>query len=136
MVCAPSSVSAWPDGPVASTRPARGWPSTRSTARVGTLALLRAGLADATAAAEGDGRFAIEAAIAGLHSSARSFADTDWDRIVALYTALEQRWPSPAVHVARLAATAHGCIARGLDTSEVERELRTLEAGAAAYAQS
>ena len=98
------------------------------------VGLLRAGLADATAAAAGDGRFAIEAAIAGLHSSAASFAETDWDRIVALYTGLEQRWPSPAVHVARLAATAHGCLARGLDTSGVERELRTLEAGSAAYA--
>ena len=96
--------------------------------------LLRAGLADATAAAAGDGRFAIEAAISGLHSSARSFADTDWDRIVSLYGALEHRWPSPSVHVARLVATAHGCIAHGLDTSEVERELRTLEAGPAAYA--
>ena len=96
--------------------------------------LLRAGLADATAASAGDGRFAIEAAISGLHSSARSFADTDWDRIVSLYVALEHRWPSPSVHVARLVATAHGCIAHGLDTSEVERELRALEAGPAAYA--
>jgi predicted RNA polymerase sigma factor len=98
------------------------------------LPLLRAGLADATAAAAGDGRFALEAAIAGLHSTAGTFADTDWERIVGLYSALEQRWPSPAVEVARLAATAHGCIARGADTSAVERELRWLEAGAAAYA--
>ena len=67
-------------------------------------------------------------------SSARSFGDTDWDRIVSLYVALEHRWPSPSVHVARLVATAHGCIARGLTTSEVERELRALEAGPAAYA--
>ena len=102
--------------------------------RTWDLPLLRAGLADATAAAAGDGRFAIEAAIAGLHSSAASFAETDWDRIVSLYVALEQRWPSPAVHVARLVATAHGRIARGRDTTGVERELRTLEAGPAAYA--
>jgi len=97
--------------------------------------LLRQGLDDATLAAAGDGRFALEAAIAGLHSSARSFTDTDWERIVQLYLALEQRWPSPAVQVARLSATAHGCLARGADTSEVERELQTLEAGAAAYAR-
>ncbi|WP_404389408.1 DUF6596 domain-containing protein [Humibacillus xanthopallidus] len=98
------------------------------------LALLRAGLTDATAAAAGDGRFAIEAAISGLHSSAASFAETDWDRIVSLYEALEQRWPSPAVHVARLVATAHGRIAQARGTTAVERELRTLEAGPAAYA--
>jgi RNA polymerase sigma-70 factor (ECF subfamily) len=99
------------------------------------LTLLRAGLADATLAAAGDGRFALEAAIAGLHSSARTFADTDWERIVSLYLALEQRWPSPSVQVARLSATAHGCLARGAGTAEVERELRALEAGAAAYAR-
>ena len=53
-------------------------------------ALLRAGLDDATLAAAGDGRFAIEAAIAGLHSSAPSFERTDWPRIVQLYGALER----------------------------------------------
>src|SRR6185503_16577767 len=74
-------------------------------------ALLRAGLADATVAAAGDGRFAIEAAIAGLHSSAPSFERTDWPRIVSLYGALERRWPSPSVRVARLVATAQGILA-------------------------
>jgi predicted RNA polymerase sigma factor len=96
--------------------------------------LLLAGLDDATVAAAGEGRFAIEAAIAGLHSSAGTFADTNWDRIVDLYSALERRWPSPAVHVARLVATAHGRIARGLDTIEVEQELLDLLDGPAAYA--
>ena len=118
--------------------------------------LLAAGLADATFAASGDGRFALEAAISGLHSSAPSFAATDWPRIVQLYEGLEQRWPSPAVRVARLAAIAHSCLARmARDPSRagtpagpcaggatrdaetlslVERELRTLEAGSPAYA--
>jgi RNA polymerase sigma-70 factor (ECF subfamily) len=113
--------------------------------------LLVAGLEDATFAAAGDGRFAIEAAISGLHSSAPTFAATDWPRIVQLYEGLEERWPSPSVRVARLAAIAHSCLARqagpapspgavvgGTSDAEtlelVERELRTLEGGSPAYA--
>jgi len=103
--------------------------------------LLAAGLDDATLAAAGDGRFAIEAAIAGLHSSAPSFELTDWPRIVQLYGALEQRWPSPSVRVARLVATAQTLLADGTDGSrsatalaEVERELTSLETHAPAYA--
>lgn len=108
------------------------------------LALLRAGLDDATFAAAGDGRFAIEAAIAGLHSSARTFERTDWARIVRLYGALEQRWPSPSVRVARLVATAQAQFAdttsteSGTETrdalADVERELTSLETNAPAYA--
>ncbi|CAN7187216.1 sigma factor-like helix-turn-helix DNA-binding protein [Terrabacter sp. LjRoot27] len=99
-------------------------------------ALLRAGLDDATAATAGEGRFAIEAAIAGLHSSAPSFERTDWPRIVSLYGALEQRWPSPSVRVARLVATAQGVLATdpGGSTAEVEAELTGIEAGSPAYA--
>ncbi|GGM89357.1 RNA polymerase sigma factor [Terrabacter tumescens] len=114
--------------------------------------LIRAGLDDATLAARGDGRFAIEAAIAGLHSSATSFERTDWPRIVALYGALEDRWPSPSVRVARLVATAQSLlvadpvrgdpgarapaditsIGEALDV--VERQLALLERDAPAYA--
>ncbi len=111
-------------------------------------ALLHAGLDDATVAAAGDGRFAIEAAIAGLHSSASTFASTDWPRIVQLYGALEERWPSPSVRVARLVATAQALlVARDDDgaaddtpnvilvaLAEVERELTSLESHAPAYA--
>jgi len=104
-------------------------------------ALLRAGLADATVAASGDGRFAIEAAIAGLHSSAPSFERTDWPRIVSLYGALERRWPSPSVRVARLVATAQGLLAARPEGSPAEGslaglevELASLERGAPAYA--
>lgn len=115
-------------------------------------ALLHAGLDDATVAAAGDGRFAIEAAIAGLHSSAPTFASTDWPRIVQLYGALEERWPSPSVRVARLVATAQallvardddGAADDGADDTpndtlvalaEVERELASLESHAPAYA--
>ncbi|WP_076262408.1 DUF6596 domain-containing protein [Intrasporangium flavum] len=105
-------------------------------------ALVAAGLDDATAATRGDGRFAIEAAIAGLHTAAPTFEATDWPRIVQLYGALEERWPSPAVRVARLAATAHAHLAgrvtpAGSDVpslSDVERELRLLADAAPAYA--
>ena len=102
--------------------------------------LLTAGLDDATVAASGDGRFAIEAAIAGLHSSAPSFERTDWPRIVQLYGALEDRWPSPSVHVARLVATAKASLADdpvattpgALD--DIERELTSIETAGPAYA--
>lgn len=101
--------------------------------------LLGAGLDDATAAARGDGRFAIEAAIAGLHSIAPSFERTDWARIVELYGALEQRWPSPSVRVARLVATAQALLAgespsAGTSLAAVERELASLETHGPAYA--
>ncbi|WP_330475129.1 DUF6596 domain-containing protein [Terrabacter sp. C0L_2] len=97
--------------------------------------LIRAGLDDATLAARGDGRFAIEAAIAGLHSSAGSFERTDWPRIVALYGALEDRWPSPSVRVAGLVATAQFLLIAGSDAlDDVERELALLERDAPAYA--
>jgi RNA polymerase sigma-70 factor (ECF subfamily) len=97
-------------------------------------ALLRAGLDDATVAAGGDGRFAIEAAIAGLHSSAASFERTDWPRIAQLYGALEDRWPSPSVRVARLVATAQSLLAVGGSPAEVERELAAVEREGPAYA--
>ena len=96
--------------------------------------LLRAGLEDATLAAAGDGRFAIEAAVAGLHSSAASFERTDWPRIAQLYGALEDRWPSPSVRVARLVAIAHAILTDGGSLDAVEAELASLERGAPAYA--
>ena len=100
--------------------------------------LLAAGLDDATAATAGDGRFAIEAAIAGLHTVAPTFEATDWSRIVQLYGALEERWPSPSVRVARLAATAHahlaGRVVHGPSLADVERELALLADAAPTYA--
>ena len=73
------------------------------------------GLADAAVAARGDGRFALEAAISGLHSVAPSFAQTDWSRIVQLYEALQEVWPSPSVGVALLAAQGQQALADGGD---------------------
>ena len=96
--------------------------------------LVRAGLADATYAASGDGRFALESAISGLHTVAPTFADTDWPRIADLYVALEQRWPSPAVHVALLVARsrASGPVE---DRVTIERELDRVAADGPSFAR-
>ncbi|WP_394554230.1 DUF6596 domain-containing protein [Agromyces sp. MMS24-JH15] len=103
--------------------------------------LIEAGLDDAAAAAaHGDGRFVLEAAIAGLHSSAPSFAATDWDRVVDFYRALERVWGAPSVTVARLAAELHRALLappsgeRTTRLRHVERELRALAEGSAPYA--
>lgn len=104
--------------------------------------LLAAGLADATFATRGSGRFALEAAISGLHSSPDRFEDTDWPQVVALYHSLERVWAAPSVRVARLAATAHGILAGTLFTGasadaaleRVEHDLAAVAAGAARYA--
>jgi RNA polymerase sigma-70 factor (ECF subfamily) len=97
--------------------------------------LLRAGLADATRAAGGDGRFALEAAISGLHSTAASSAETDWTRIVQLYEALQRVWPSPAVDVALLAARGQLALAEGGDLGPVEHGLQLLAEDGPSYAR-
>ncbi|HVK26563.1 MAG TPA: RNA polymerase sigma factor [Actinokineospora sp.] len=50
------------------------------------------------------GRFAIQAAIAALHATAPTYADTDWPQIIVLYDALLQVWPSPVVSLNRAIA--------------------------------
>ncbi|HEV2037185.1 MAG TPA: hypothetical protein VGQ96_01150, partial [Candidatus Eremiobacteraceae bacterium] len=52
------------------------------------------------------GPYALQAAIAACHARARTPADTDWTRIVALYDALVQRVPSPIVELNRAVALA------------------------------
>jgi RNA polymerase sigma-70 factor (ECF subfamily) len=69
--------------------------------------LIHAGLADAAQAAARPGRFALEAAISGLHCVAPDLAGTDWPAIETLYTELHRRWPSPAVEVAMLIAASY-----------------------------
>jgi RNA polymerase sigma-70 factor, ECF subfamily len=73
---------------------------------------------DAAAVAEADelvigalrggspGRFALQAAIAALHATAPTYADTDWDQILVLYDALLAVWPSPVVALNRAVAVA------------------------------
>src|SRR5207237_6814095 len=50
------------------------------------------------------GPYALQAAIASGHARARTPADTDWERIAALYDALAQLMPSPVVELNRAVA--------------------------------
>jgi predicted RNA polymerase sigma factor len=50
--------------------------------------------------------YALQAAIAACHARARTPAETDWPRIVALYDALAQLAPSPVVELNRAVALA------------------------------
>jgi RNA polymerase sigma-70 factor, ECF subfamily len=52
------------------------------------------------------GRFALQAAIASLHATAPSYAETDWSQVLALYHALLAVWPSPVVALNRAVARA------------------------------
>jgi RNA polymerase sigma factor (sigma-70 family) len=63
------------------------------------VALVREALA-----ARPPGRYALQAAIAAVHSGSARFADTDWQEIVGLYDLLLQRWPSPVVALNRAVA--------------------------------
>lgn len=69
---------------------------------------------DRSAIAEGDrlvlaalrggpnpGRFTLQAAIAALHASAPTYADTDWPQLLLIYDALLRTWPSPVVALNR-----------------------------------
>ncbi|MBL0888571.1 DUF6596 domain-containing protein [Myceligenerans indicum] len=105
--------------------------------------LLDAGLDDvATAVGLGrrPGRFVLEAAISGVHSTSGGTGRTDWHRLAALYDALLEVWPSPATRVARLVALgrrelagAEGAAATpGL--AAVERELEEFVTGGPPYA--
>ncbi|MBK8508334.1 MAG: RNA polymerase sigma factor [Candidatus Competibacteraceae bacterium] len=52
------------------------------------------------------GPYALQAAIAGCHARASVAAETDWERIAALYDALAQVVPSPVVELNRAVALA------------------------------
>jgi RNA polymerase sigma factor (sigma-70 family) len=49
-------------------------------------------------------RYALEAAIAAVHTEAPTWQDTDWDEIVGLYGILLRLWPSPVVELNRAVA--------------------------------
>ena len=71
--------------------------------------LIRRGLkaldrADALGGARGP--YALQAAIAACHAQARTAAETDWARIVALYEMLARLVPSPVVELNRAVAVA------------------------------
>jgi RNA polymerase sigma-70 factor, ECF subfamily len=52
------------------------------------------------------GLYALQAAIAACHARAPTAADTDWNRILALYDALAQLMPSPVVELNRAVAVS------------------------------
>jgi RNA polymerase sigma factor (sigma-70 family) len=71
--------------------------------------LIRRGLAAldrATQLGGTPGPYVVQAAIAACHARARTPAETDWERIAALYDALARLTPSPIVELNR--AVAHG----------------------------
>jgi RNA polymerase sigma-70 factor, ECF subfamily len=71
--------------------------------------LIRRGLAALSRAEQLGGAlgpYALQAAIAACHARARAAAETDWERIVALYDALAQLAPSPIVELNRAVAIA------------------------------
>jgi RNA polymerase sigma-70 factor, ECF subfamily len=65
-----------------------------------------AALARAEALGGALGPYALQAAIAACHGRARTAAETDWERIAALYDALAQLAPSPVVELNRAVALA------------------------------
>ena len=52
------------------------------------------------------GPYLLQAALAACHARARTAEDTDWKRIVALYTVLGQVTPSPIVELNRAVAVS------------------------------
>jgi predicted RNA polymerase sigma factor len=52
------------------------------------------------------GSYSLQAAIAACHARAGAAAETDWERIAALYDALAQLSPSPVVELNRAVAVS------------------------------
>ncbi|MBU3062760.1 sigma-70 family RNA polymerase sigma factor [Nocardia sp. NEAU-G5] len=73
-----------------------------------------------------EGPYRIQASIAALHAQARHAEDTDWDRILLLYTRLECLTPNPMVTLNRAVATAmvHGPAA-GLSVTDTVADILT-----------
>ncbi|MFD3406127.1 RNA polymerase sigma factor [Kribbella sp. NPDC058693] len=96
--------------------------------------LLAEGVSRATSALQrGHGRFALQAAVAGLHVTAPSWERTDWRQVVRMYDAMMVSWPTPIVALNR--AAAHSLVP-GADLAAVLDELDALskEPALAAYA--
>jgi RNA polymerase sigma factor (sigma-70 family) len=66
----------------------------------------RAALAQAGRVGRGLGAYGVQAAIAECHAVAPSVADTDWERVVLLYEALDRLAPSPVVELNRAVAVS------------------------------
>jgi RNA polymerase sigma-70 factor (ECF subfamily) len=75
------------------------------------------------------GPYTLQAAIAACHARARTSAETDWARIVALYEALAQLAPSPIVELNRAVAVAMAFgPAAGLEIVDALASVPTLKA--------
>lgn len=86
--------------------------------------LVAEGVSRATAALQrGHGRFALQAAIAGLHVTAPSWQETDWRQVVRMYDAMLLGWSSPIVALNRVAALS---LVPGADLDAVLMELDAL----------
>lgn len=73
------------------------------------------------------GPYVLQAAIAACHAQARSAQETDWPRIVGLYTLLVECSPSPVVRLNRAVAVAMASGPQaGLDLVDALREEPTL----------
>ena len=68
---------------------------------------IQRGLQLAATALPGGGRFALQAGIAGLHSSAATWEQTDWGAISTLYHGLSRVWPAPVVTLGAIIARSH-----------------------------
>jgi RNA polymerase sigma-70 factor (ECF subfamily) len=96
--------------------------------------LLAEGVSRATVAlSRGQGRFVLQAAVAGLHVTAPSWEKTDWTQVVRMYDAMMLSWPTPIVALNR--AAAHSLVP-GADLVQVLAELDALstEPALAGYA--
>jgi RNA polymerase sigma-70 factor (ECF subfamily) len=96
--------------------------------------LLAEGVSRATTALrQGHGRFALQAAVAGLHMTSPSWERTDWRQVMRMYDAMLVSWPTPIVALNR--AAAHSLVP-GADLAAVLSELDALsnEPALATYA--
>ncbi|HEY3558114.1 MAG TPA: sigma-70 family RNA polymerase sigma factor [Kribbella sp.] len=96
--------------------------------------LVAEGVSRATTALQrGHGRFALQAAVAGLHMTAPTWERTDWSQVVRMYDAMLVSWPTPIVALNR--AAAHSLVPRA-DLTAVLSELDALsnEPALASYA--
>jgi RNA polymerase sigma factor (sigma-70 family) len=96
--------------------------------RRGLAALERAERLYAESRGDKSGPYALQAAIAACHARARTPEETDWARIVTLYTTLGQLVPSPVVELNRAVAVgmAFGPAA-GLELVDALTAERSLE---------
>ncbi|MGN6574460.1 MAG: RNA polymerase sigma factor [Nocardioides sp.] len=74
----------------------------RAAIRRGRAALVQAGRVG-----RGLGAYGVQAAIAECHAVAPSVSETDWERVVLLYEALDRLAPSPVVELNRAVAVSY-----------------------------